>query len=126
MEDFLISLLQCVLEFLADVFSYGPFDWPFSEKAPGNLLAKCTILFVLGCSLAWVSVLVLKHTWISFSAVRIANLVLAPATSAFISQTFARYRGRRKKSIIPRNHFWQAFWFTLGIVLVRFIYAVRN
>jgi hypothetical protein len=126
MEDILIALLQCVVEFLADVFCYGPFDWPFSEKAPGSLVSKCTILFFVGSSLAWISVLVLKHTWISFSALRIANLFLAPITSAFISQAIARYRGRRNRSIVPRNHFWQAFWFTLGVVTIRFAYAVRN
>jgi len=126
MEDFLISLLQGVLEFLADIFCYGPFDWPFSEKAPGGLAGKCVILFFIGSGLAWISILVLKQTWISFSALRIANLAIAPVTSAFISQAIARCRARRNKSIVPRNHFWQAFWFTLGVVIVRFVYAVRN
>ena len=60
------------------------------------------------------------------SALRIANLVLAPVASAFISQAIARRRSRHNKFIIPRNHFWQAFWFTLGIVTVRFAYVVRG
>jgi hypothetical protein len=63
---------------------------------------------------------------ISLSALRIANLVLAPITSAFISQAIARHRSKRNRFINPRNHFWQAFWFTLGIVTVRFAYAVRH
>lgn len=125
MEDFLIALLQCVFEFLADIFCYGPFDWPF-EKLPGDLTYKCITLFIIGAGLAWISVLFLKHTWISFSAFRIANLALAPLTSAFISEAIARYRRRQNASVVPRNHFWQAFWFTLGVVTVRFAYAVRH
>ena len=27
--------------------------------------------------------------------------------------------------IVPRNHFWKAFWFTLGLVVIRFAYATR-
>jgi hypothetical protein len=58
-------------------------------------------------------------------ALRIVNLVSAPVASAFISQAIARRRSRHNPFITPRNHFWQSFWFTLGIVAVRFAYAVR-
>jgi hypothetical protein len=125
MEDFLIAILQAILESLCDISSYSPFDW-FTEKSPGPLTAKCIGLFIVGCGLAWISILILKYTWIHFSALRIANLIFAPLMSAFISQAVARYRSRRNPSIIPRNHFWQAFWFTLGVVTVRFAYALRH
>jgi len=87
---------------------------------------RCLTWFIVGCGLASASMLVLKHTWISHPALRIANLIVAPVTSAFISQAIARRRARNHPFIIPRNHFWQSFWFTLGIVTVRFTCAVRH
>jgi len=125
MEDLIIAILQGIFEFTLEVLSYLPFDWPLTEKTPISLSGKCVLLFVAGCGFAGISVLILKHTWISFSVLRIANLILAPVTSAFISQAIARRRMKKNRSIIPRNHFWQAFWFTLGIALVRFTYAIR-
>jgi hypothetical protein len=125
MEDLLIAILQAILECVADVLSYGPFDWP-AGRAPGTLTGKCIALFFVGNALAWISILILKYTWIHFSALRIANLAFAPLMSAYISQAIARRRSRRNPSIIPRNHFWQAFWFTFGVVTVRFAYATRH
>jgi ABC-type Fe3+ transport system permease subunit len=69
--------------------------------------------------------LVVKHTVVSVSALRIANLVLAPVASAFLSEAIANHRAKENPFIIPRNHFWQALFFTLGLVLVRFAYASR-
>jgi predicted permease len=129
MEDLIIAVLQFLFEFTLEIFSYTPLDWPSRSRSlpeSETIAGKCVFLFVVGCGLAWLSVLILKHTMISLSALRIANLVLAPITSAFISQAIARHRSKRNRFINPRNHFWQAFWFTLGIVTVRFAYAVRH
>jgi hypothetical protein len=127
MEDFLVALLQCLLEFLIEIVSYLPFDWPFpSSLESDSLFAKCFWWFVGGSALAAVSLCFLKHTWISFSVLRIANLILAPITAAFFSHAVAWRRSQSQPSIIPRNHFWQSFWFTTGLVIVRFVYAVRK
>lgn len=75
---------------------------------------------------AGVSVLLFKHTLIRGSALRIANLVLAPIASAYLARYLARRRSTRVGSIIPRTRFWQAFWFTLGLVSIRFAYASRS
>ena len=124
MEDLLIAILQCGFEFLLEIFSYTPCDW--LPDRPQKLVGKCFAWFIVGCVLAGISVLFLKHTWISHPALRIANLIVAPITSAFISQAIARHRSLTNLSVEPRNKFWQAFWFTFGIVLIRFIYATRH
>jgi len=108
MEDLIIAILQGIFEFLMEVFGYSPVAW-----------------FIIGCGLACVSMLFLNRTWISHPVLRILNLISAPFISAIISQAIARRRNQNNPDIIPRNHFWQAFWFTLGIVTVRFTYAVR-
>jgi hypothetical protein len=125
MEDLLIAILQGLFEFIIEVLGYNSLNWPFDWKWPESSAGKCCLWFIAGCGLAGISVLVLKHTWITHPALRIANLVVAPLTSAFISQAIALRRSRRHPSIVPRNHFWQAFWFTLGVVTVRFAYAMR-
>jgi hypothetical protein len=128
MEDLIIAILQGVFEFILEIFSYTPFDffpdWKWRES--DSLWERCFSWFIIGCGLAVISMLFLKRTWISHPALRIANLVTAPIISALISEAIARCRSRHNEDIIPRNHFWQAFWFTLGIVTVRFAYAVRH
>jgi hypothetical protein len=130
MEDLIIAILQAIFEFLLEIFFYSPLDWwpGTSRRSPesDSVTGKCFVWFIIGCGVACISMLFLKRTWIVPSALRIANLVLAPMASAFISQAIARRRARRNSFIIPRNHFWQAFWFTLGVVTVRFAYAVRH
>jgi len=128
MEDFLVSLLQFLFEFVFEVLGNWPFDWAVSWKSREKADAQagwCIIWFLLGGGLAAISILILHRTWISHPALRIANLVLAPIVSGFISQALARRRQRRRSEIVPRNHFWQAFWFTLGIVFTRFAFAPR-
>lgn len=129
MEDLIIAILQFLFEFIIEVSTYTPIDWPFTSRSQAeteSLAGKCLLWFIIGCGLACISIFFLKRTWISMPALRIANLVLAPIISAFISQAVARRRSRSNHFIIPRNHFWQSFWFTLGIVAVRFAYAVRK
>jgi hypothetical protein len=126
MEELLIAILQGLFEFIVEVLSYSTLDWPFDRKWPESSVGKYCLWFIIGCGLACISMLFLKHTWITHPALRLANLVFAPLISAFISLAIARRRSRRNPSIVPRNHFWQAFWFTLGVVTVRFAYAVRH
>jgi hypothetical protein len=125
MEDLLIAILQGMFEFLLEIFSYAGLDWPFMHAWPTSLVGRCAAWFLIGCALAGMSVLFLERTWISTPALRIANFALAPIASAYLSRAIARRRNRRNSNIIPRNHFWQAFWFTLGLTIVRFAYAVR-
>jgi hypothetical protein len=128
MEEALVALLQFLFEFLLEVLSYSSFGWPTrrSERpGPETIVGVCMLWFVGGCGLAWLSVLLLKHTLIHHSWLRITNLILAPPTSAYISQAFARKRAKRDPFVEPWNQFWQSFWFTLGLVSVRFAYAVR-
>jgi len=54
---------------------------------------------------------------------RIADLLLTPVVIALISKMLAGYWATKKPSALPRNIFWQAFWGSLGFVLVRFAFA---
>ena len=126
MEDLIIAILQGLFEFILEAFSFTPFDFIPWRSHSESLWEKCLAWFIIGCGLAAISMLFLKRTWISHPALRIANLVVAPIASAFISEAIARWRNRRNDFIEPRDHFWKAFWFTLGIVTVRIAFAVRH
>ena len=125
MEDLLIALLQAVFEFALEVLSNVPLGWPRGAE-PRSLPRACFGWFVAGCVLGMVSVWLLRRTWIPFPSLRIANLVLAPLTSAYVAQSIARRRSTPYNLVVPRNHFWRSLWFTLGLVLVRFAYASRS
>jgi hypothetical protein len=128
MEELLIVIIQFLFEFTLDVIGNIPFDWPSSNRTtpePESIFLRCFLGFCGGCLLAGVSLLVVNHTFISVSALRIVNLVLAPIASTFISKAIATHHARANTFIFPRNHFWQAFWFTFGLVLIRFAYASR-
>jgi hypothetical protein len=109
MEDLLIAILQGLFEFALEVLANIPFDWPLSARKtsePRSLPRACFLWFVGGCLLGALSILLLKHTWIRFSPLRIANLPLAPLVSACIAQAIARQRQETNPQIVPRSHFY--------------------
>lgn len=128
MEDFLIILLQFLFEFLFEVLLYWPIDLPFLNREtpdPERLYFRGFLWWCAGCALAFVSLIIFQHTFIAFPALRIINLISAPIVSARLAKHLAAARAKSNPNIIPRNHFWQAFWFTLGFAAVRFAYASR-
>lgn len=129
MEEILIVILQFLFELIVEALSYIPFDWiprGTSKQEPDSISTRCFFWFCGGCLLAGASLLVFRHTLISVSSLRMANVALAPVASAFFSQAIARRRADSNPFIVPRNHFWQAFWFTAGLTLIRFVYASRT
>ena len=60
-----------------------------------------------------------------FATTRMLKLALAPLGSAWLAREAASWRQARNAFIDPRYHYWRSFWFTPGIVLVRFAYASR-
>ena len=129
MEELLIVIIQFLCEFILNVFCNIPFDWPSRNRTspePEGIYLVCFLWFCGGCLLAGISLIFVKNTIISVSVLRIANLALAPFASAFLSQAIAQHRAKNNLFITPRNHFWQAFWFTLGLTLIRFAYASRT
>lgn len=73
--------------------------------------------------LGGLSLIVAKHSFISLPQLRLVNLVFAPLAAAFVSREIARHLAKNNAFIIPNNHFWQAFSFTLGLVFIRFVIA---
>ena len=129
MEDILIIIIQFLIEFSLEVLPWEPIDWPSRNRSipePSTLFLSCFLCFLGGSLLGGLSLIVFRRTLITHSVLRIVNVIVAPIVSASLSGAIARRRARINKYIIPRNHFWRAFWFTLGLVLIRFAYAQRT
>ncbi len=129
MEELLGIILQLLFEFVLEVLANVPFDWLSRNRTTpesDNHVVKNFLWFGGGCVLAGLSLLVVGQSIITVPALRIVNLVLAPVVSAVLSEAIANRRARTNPFIIPRNHFWQAFWFTLGLTLIRFTFASHS
>jgi hypothetical protein len=129
MEELLIIAVQFLFELALNILANIPFDWPSKNRRtpePERIAGWCFFWFALACAVGWLSTFILPHTLLRSPGLRLANTLLSPFVSAYLSRYVATRRRVDNQNIIPRNHFWQGFWFTLGFVLIRFAYANRN
>jgi hypothetical protein len=124
MEDLLILLFQILFEILA----YWPWDWflyskndtgedrPFSIGIAGLILGGLVGAF----SLLFFPDVIAKWPWL-----RVTLLFVSPLVSGLISYWFASYRSHKNNLVVSIHHFWWSWLFTLGLVVVRFTFAVR-
>jgi hypothetical protein len=128
MEELIVVVFQFVAEFTINVLSHLPIDWPSKRrKTPEreSLWLLCTLWLVAGGVLGGLSLLVFNYALLQPAWLRIANLLVSPVASAYLAQLVARRRAETNPLLIPRNHFWYGFWFSLGLAFVRFAYAAR-
>lgn len=129
MEEILIIIVQFLFEVIIESIINIPFDLPSKNRLtpePESVWLTCTLWFLGASFLGWVSLFFINHTLISLPILRIANIVVAPFLSATISQAIANRRAENNHFISPRNHYWKAYWFTLGFTLIRFAYATHT
>ena len=129
MDEVLAVIIQFVVEFVLNVGIDIPFEWPSRHRRtpePESVSGVCVFWLIFGAALAGLSLLIFPGTIVSLPALRIVNLLLAPVASGLLSFKLAQRRARTNPNILPRNHFWQAFWFTIGWVAIRFAYAGRT
>jgi hypothetical protein len=130
MEQLLVLIIEVFFEILLNVLGNGLFDWPTQGRARSrqgeSIVLPCICWFLFAAFLGWLSLFVAPHALIALPALRMANLVLAPVVTALISWWIADWRSHWHGNITPRYYLWKSFWFTLGMVLVRFAYTVKD
>jgi hypothetical protein len=125
MEELLIVIIQYLFEFTLNVLGNIPFDWPSRNRStsePEDIFLRCFLWFCGGCVLAGVSLLTSLDTpsfQFQLYALQISRLPL------LLPRFFPGPLLAGARRITQRNHFWQAFWFTLGLTIIRFAYAAR-
>ena len=123
MEEFLIAVLEFVLELIVDV----GVNWPVAEADPANrrhidlsLVWQCLLYAIVGVLIAFISLHFFPYPWISNPALQILNLLLAPCFAAFIAYAFAKRRVIQTVSASPRIRAWKSYCLTLALVPVRY------
>ena len=130
MEQLIVVIIEVFFEILLNVIGNGLFDWPTQGRARSrqgeSIVLPCVCWFLLASFLGWVSLFIVPHALIALPALRIANLAVAPVVSALIAWWIADWRSHWHTNITPRYYLWKSFWFTLGMLLVRFAYTVKD
>lgn len=128
MEELIVVIFQFVIEFTLNALGYLPADWPSKRrKTPEseNLRPLCFLWLVAGGVVGGLSLLIFDYALLQPTWLRLANLLVSPLASAYLAQFVARRRAHTNPFIVPRNHFWYGFWFSLGLAFIRFAYASR-
>lgn len=125
MEELLGLIVQGAIEFVLEFVFYYLFDRPRSGSGrkdqgfPGWLLVYLVLGTGLGAAVNWVHPqLLIANPWI-----RLANLLVAPLLSGWLSQRIAGLRALKDANIAAWKHFYYAAVFTLGFALVRFLFG---
>ena len=129
MEELIVVVFQFLAEFTINVLGYLPIDWPSKHRRTPEregLWAVCFVWLIAGGLLGAFSLLVVGYTLLQPGWLRIANLCISPIASAYLAQFVATRRARSNPLLVPRNHFWYGFWFSLGLAFARFAYASRG
>ena len=124
MEEFLILLIQFLIEVVGQALVSIPFDCAcrIRDKPEHHAFGVAALFLVVGGMVGWISfgfVPGLVHV----PALRIATLFVSPVLAGTFAYQIARWQARtRNPFLVPRYHFWYAFSFTLGLAAVRFAY----
>jgi hypothetical protein len=130
MEELLILLLQVFGEVLFQILGSGLLDlltwsWEREDSPRSRGCAIALVLFIVGGLLGWLSLLLVPHSLLPWGWLRMANLVIGPVASGWMSYRIAQWRQRRGYETSPGTHALMAGMACLGMVLVRLVGVVR-
>ena len=128
MEEVIVLVLQWIIEVLFEIATYFPFDLIGHSRDSGAkttfggwVFAYAIIGIAIGVTINWIH----PQIFLQSSVFRIANIIIAPFLSGYLSYRLSKWRSLKNPEIKPGRHFFFAAAFTLGIVFVRFFYGTR-
>jgi hypothetical protein len=124
MEEVFGLIVQLVIEVLIQSVLYLPFDFSFYGNAHDRGGWGWMVAYlILGGLIGALSLVIAPNLLLPSTALRLANLFLAPIVAGGMSWTVAKWRDR--DGVAPRRHFWFGFCFALAFAGVRLAYAAR-
>jgi hypothetical protein len=129
MEEVVVVILQVFFEIFFNAIISLPFEWLFSSRyseLENQNVKGCLypILFIsVGAGCGWVSLLILPKLLIAIPALRLVNLIFAPLMSGAMAIYLASWRQNESKQDHVAIHFFNAFFFTMAFVGVRWAYS---
>src|SRR5437879_10512994 len=115
MEEFLIVLIQFLIEVVGQAFVSIPFDCAcrIRDKPEDHPFWFAFLFLVVGGATGWISFAFVPGL-IHVPALRIAALFLSPLLAGMFGYQIALWQSRtRNPLLVPGYHFWYAFFFTL-------------
>jgi hypothetical protein len=95
MEDFVILIIQAVIEALSSVPWDFMTDFTVENNYKNREIDRCLLaLFVGGC-LGGISLLFLPHTFLHSSHTRLLDLILGPTFSGFLGHRLAIWKNNK-------------------------------
>lgn len=132
MEEIIILIIQGIVEFLFEFFSYLPWDWwsydwysDEREDRHGSFVWTLIISLVIGGVLGWLSIYIFPTVLVKWGWLRIALLFISPLGSGMMARTMTQLRAENNKNIDANAHFWISLCFSVGLVWIRFAFAHR-
>ena len=134
MEDLLVIILQACGEIFFQFFCAGALDWLIlfwdddsrRTNVPGAFaISLIVIMGAVGALIGWLSLFFVPHTLLPWPWLRIANLIIAPWISAYVSWRIATWRRTRDAIASPGTHALIAGAACAGLVAVRFVGGLR-
>jgi hypothetical protein len=113
-------VLQIVFEFLAQSIFRALAD-PFRRNR--NIAHSMSGSLLWGTIAGGLSLLVLRHSFITNHSLRVANLMITPLLAASAMVLLAQLRLRSGKALVGLDRFADALIFALSMALVRFVLA---
>lgn len=126
MEELLVIIIQFLIEVVGQALIQVPFDCGYRrhEKPESNVGVTAFLFLLVGGLVGWMSVELVPGTLIHIPALRVANLVATPFVGGLIGYHIAKWQYEtRNPDIVPKYHFWYAFFFTLALAAVRLAYG---
>lgn len=128
MEQLVLSVIWFLIELFLQVLTPIP-SWPSSGKKKeegASAVAGSFGWFIGGIFLGFIWAVLFPRFILQTPELRLANLVCGPILSGYVALVVSRRRGNDNSNIRPRNHFWYAYWFTMGLIATRYGVAYRE
>ena len=124
MEELIVFLIQFLVELGVNILISMPFELAAMRqgKSYDGPILWGVLWLVTGVVLGTISTVFIPAL-IASGPLRVFNTLAAPPTAGFLAMAIARRRAATNPRIIPRDHFWSAFFLTVGYVIIRLAYA---
>ena len=125
MDDLLLLIIRLLIEVLIQVLPSVPFDCAcrIRSKPEDHPFLFGVLFLVIGAVVGVISLHFIPPL-IAGPGLRLASLLISPVVAGVLGFRIALWQSRtRNPLLVPRYHFWYAFFFTLALAAMRYAYG---
>ncbi len=131
MEEILFIIISFVGQLLLESLLYFPWDIfmvSYEKKREGdiNTFGWLFISLIIGIAVGAASVAILSSAVIPISWLRVINLIVAPFLAGAVALRMSKRRNQKGLTSNNKLHYLVSFFFTLGILGIRFVLTTKT